>query len=447
MGDVNIIRDSWLSVTELNGRIRDLLEDGLPFIRVEAEISDLRAPPSGHLYFTLVDAESRIRAVVWRTTKRRLPVEPRSGDLVQITGRIAVYSPRGEYQLVVDAMQPVGSGDTRQSLLLLHARLSAEGLFDESRKKKLPLLPETIGVVTSKTGAAIQDIIRVLDDRFANYHLVLSPTLVQGDQAPAMIAAAMDRLVADGRSKVIICGRGGGSAEDLAAFNSEEVVRAIARSPIPVISAVGHEVDNSLADLAADCRAATPSAAAEQVLPEKVALEAKLQTINQQLGQAGKQNLRQQQNRLDLLGKRLQHPAQKIAHARLRCDDLGLRMFDAANSTLQPRQNRLTALTERLTNWPQNRFFTLLHTRLFHLQQQLQKNSQLLFTNRDKRHKALHDRLHAVSPQGVLQRGYAIVQDDEGRVIMDSSTLKAGDVIHTRLAKGTLTANITKTEA
>jgi exodeoxyribonuclease VII large subunit len=440
------IQDGWLSVTELNEKVRHLLEDGLPFIRVEAEISDLRAPPSGHLYCTLVDDESRIRAIVWRTTRRRLPAEPRSGERVQITGRIAVYAPRGEYQIIIEGMRPVGSGDGRQRLLLLHARLSAEGLFAEQIKKQLPLLPQTIGVVTAKTGAALQDIIRVLDDRFPNYHLLLSPSLVQGENAPEAIAAALDRLVDDGRSQVIICGRGGGSAEDLAAFNSELVVRAIARSPIPVISAVGHEVDQTLADLAADVRAPTPSAAAERVLPEKALLKARIETIHRQLTLAAEQKLQQQHSRLAPLIKRLVHPSQKISHARLRCDDLTLRLFEAANFLFQPARQKLAGLKERLANWPKNRYFALHQNRLTHNRQQLQQNCRQSRQRKQERLNALTARLQAVSPQGVLERGYAIIQDEQGQILRDGSRLKTNDRIHARLAHGKLTAAIIKTK-
>jgi exodeoxyribonuclease VII large subunit len=440
------IQNSWLSVTELNEKIRNLLEDGLPLVRLEAEISDLRAPPSGHLYFTLIDAESRIRAVVWRTTRRRLPFDPSSGELVQITGRIAVYPPRGEYQIVVEGMKPVGSGDERQRMMLLYARLTAEGLFDDATKKELPVLPQTIGVVTSKAGAALHDITRVLDDRFPNYHLILSPTLVQGEQAPALIAAALDRLVDDGRSQVIICGRGGGSAEDLAAFNSEEVVRAIARSPIPIISAVGHEVDQTLADLVADLRAPTPSAAAERVMPEKALLKARIAAIHRQLTLAMEQKLERKQSKLTQIKRGLLHPAQKINNSRMRCDDLTQRLFDAAHNLFQPGQKKLTELKQRMANWSENRYFALHQTRLAYCRQQLQQNGHRFTQHKHAQYSPLLGRLQAVSPQKVLQRGYAIIQDGDGHIVMDGKQLKPGAIIHAQLAQGKLSATVTQTE-
>lgn len=441
-----LIQESWLSVTQLNESVRHLLEEGLAFVRVEAEISDLRAPPSGHLYCSLIDGESRVRAVVWRTTRRRLPMEPRAGERVRITGRVAVYAPRGEYQIVIEGMTPAGSGSERQRLLLLHARLAAEGLFDPGRKRPLPLLPEIIGLVTSQEGAALQDIIRVLDDRYPNTHLLLSPTLVQGSQAPEQIALALDRLVQDGRAQVIICGRGGGSSEDLAAFNSEEVVRAIARSPIPVISAVGHEVDHTLADLAADVRAATPSAAAEQVIPEKRLIQAQLTTLYNRLIATFQRNRERENHRLQALNARLVHPTQTINQLRLRCDDLSERLFEAADTLPPPLRQSLDTLKRRLTNWTKSRYFSLHALRYRHDQQQLERYGNLFLQRKREKLQTLTRRLQAVSPQEVLQRGYAIIQDGQGRILTHAGVLKPGDTLRARLARGTVTATVTHTE-
>ncbi|MBF0446782.1 MAG: exodeoxyribonuclease VII large subunit [Magnetococcales bacterium] len=438
------IQNGWLSVSELNEKIRDLLEEGLSFIRVEAEISELRAPPSGHLYCTLIDGESRIRAVIWRTTRIRLSTEPRSGDRVQISGRIAVYAPRGEYQVIIEGLKPVGSGDERQRFILLHARLAAEGIFSPEKKKLLPLLPTIIGIVTSKTGAALQDILRVLDDRFSNLHIILSPTLVQGDSAPEEIAWALRRLAEDGRAEVIICGRGGGSAEDLSAFNSETVVRAIANSPIPVISAVGHEVDQTLADLAADRRAATPSAAAEQVIPEKIVLMAQLKSLHRQLIQAAQQQMERHVGRLNLLRKQLIHPTQRINQARLRSDELTERLFAAAQSGNQPLRKKLADLTARLENWPKSRYFGLYNSQLNQFRQQLSKCAPLMISNRKTQLAAQIQQLSAVSPQAVLNRGYAIVLDNQGRIVRDASEMRCGQIIQAQLANGRLTAKITQ---
>ncbi|WP_130472584.1 exodeoxyribonuclease VII large subunit [Candidatus Magnetaquicoccus inordinatus] len=220
-GGDGLSAERWLTVSQLNEQIRQLLEGGLPFVRVRGEISDLHQPASGHLYFTLLDAQSRIRAVVWRASRARLRVIPKSGDSVLITGRMALYPPRGEYQLIVEALQPAGAGSERERFLQLFARLQGEGLFAEARKRPLPFLPSCIGIVTSATGAAIHDMVRVLEQRVSGYHLLLSPARVQGEGADRELVEALQRLWRDGRAEVIICGRGGGSAEDLAAFNSD----------------------------------------------------------------------------------------------------------------------------------------------------------------------------------------------------------------------------------
>ncbi|MBF0126979.1 MAG: exodeoxyribonuclease VII large subunit, partial [Magnetococcales bacterium] len=257
-----------LTVTQLNEGIREILEEGFPYLQVRGEITDWKIHPSGHIYFSLMDTQSRIRAVVWRGNRARIATLPKAGDAVLVTGRIAVYTPRGEYQLIVEGLRLDGAGGEREKMRLLHARLSAEGVFDQARKRPIPFLPAAIGVVTSASGAALHDISRTLERRFPSCHLILAHARVQGEGAPEEIVLALERLIVDGRAEVIICGRGGGSVEDLAAFNSELLLRAIAASPVPVISAVGHEVDLTLADLVADWRAATPSAAAERVLPE-----------------------------------------------------------------------------------------------------------------------------------------------------------------------------------
>ncbi|MBF0340630.1 MAG: exodeoxyribonuclease VII large subunit, partial [Magnetococcales bacterium] len=287
-----------LTVSQLNEEIRYLLEEGYPYLQVRGEITDWKMAPSGHIYFSLMDAQARIRAVIWKATRFRITALPRSGDAVIVTGRISVYPPRGEYQLVVEGLRPDGAGGEREKLLLLHARLAAEGLFEPGRKRPLPLLPRAVGVVTSASGAAIHDITRTLDRRFPGYHLILVHARVQGEGAPEEIVRALRRLAEDGRAEVILCGRGGGSAEDLAAFNSEIVVRAIAASPMPVISAVGHEIDTTLADLVADARASTPSAAAEMILPEADMLLARLNNCASRLQTAMNHRARSRQERL-----------------------------------------------------------------------------------------------------------------------------------------------------
>ncbi|MBF0425549.1 MAG: exodeoxyribonuclease VII large subunit [Magnetococcales bacterium] len=438
--------DEPLTVSELNGRIRDLLEGSYPYVRVRGEIADLRRPPSGHIYFTLIDADSQIRSVVWRTTVRRLPLSPRVGDAVLVTGRVSVYLPRGEYQLVVEGMLPRGAGDERERLLRLHALLAAEGLFAEARKRPLPFLPEVIGVVTSTAGAAIHDIMRVLDQRFPGYHLLLAHAQVQGAAAPEEIAAALDRLNADARAAVIICGRGGGSAEDLAAFNSELVVRAIARSRAPVISAVGHEVDITLADLVADWRCATPSAAAERVLPEKRLLHDQLQVLQERLILATHHLLRQQHERVRLQRARLRDPRRHLEHSRQRCDEAVERLRRALHARLLDRRGRLAQLQERLLAWREGRYLPFWRQRIaIDLTRLLRAGPEVIHA-RGERLAALHARLLVLSPQATLKRGFAIVRDDQGQLVRDSDAVRPGDAIALTLARGGMQARVTRCE-
>lgn len=435
----------WLNVTQLNERVRDLLEDALPYVRVRGEISDLRQPGSGHIYFTLLDEKSRIRAVIWRGNRHRLRIRPRAGEAVQITGRIAVYPPRGEYQIIVEGMQPGGAGSERERLLQLHDRLKAEGLFETTRKKPLPFLPHYIGVVTSSSGAAIHDIKRGLENRFPGYYqLLIENTRVQGDGAAEEMIAALKNLIQDGRAEVIICGRGGGSAEDLAAFNHEQWVRTIADSPIPIVSAVGHEIDWTLSDWVADARAATPTAAAEKIMPDKNKLLATLNNLQQRLTQAARISIQQQRHTVKLWQQRLIHPRRSIELFRVRCDELTQRLLPAMQRSLQQHQQPLHNLNRRLSAWAQGSTISMNHHRLQHAQQGLQQSLRRYLQHKRKQHDELDTRLTSVSPLTVLQRGYAIVYDQQGRLPRDTSTLQTGETLRVVLAQGELQAVITQ---
>lgn len=437
----------WLSVTKLNEQIRDLLEDALPFVRVRGEISDLRQPSSGHLYFTLVDEKSRIRAVIWRGNRQRIRMLPRSGDAVQATGRIAVYPPRGEYQLIIEGMQSGGGGSERERLLQLFARLKAEGLFAAERKKTLPFLPEVIGVVTSASGAAIHDIQRGLERRFPGYcTLVVEPARVQGEGAAAEIVAALKRLIEDGRSQVIICGRGGGSAEDLSAFNSEAVVRAIAASPVPVVSAVGHEVDWTLADWVADVRASTPTAAAERVMPEKKVLLANLEGLRRRLFQAALQVVQQKRHVVKQMQHRLIHPQRKIEFFRMRCDELTQRLLSVEHRLFLRRRQRLLDLTDRLSGWAKGSSMAVLRARLEHAREGLGRAVWHHLAHHRGRYKRFDAQLYSVSPLAVLKRGYAIIYDQHGMTPRDSAALHVGEKLRVVLAQGEVEAVITRLE-
>jgi exodeoxyribonuclease VII large subunit len=336
------------TVSQLTGEIKTLLEKNFEHIWVEGEISNFRQPTSGHLYFTLKDESSQLRAVMFRMQNRLLKFEPEDGLQVVCYGRLTVYDPRGEYQIVVDHLEPKGLGALQLAFEQLKEKLSGEGLFDPARKRPLPTLPQKIGIVTSPTGAAIRDILQIIDRRFANVHILLYPVRVQGPGAAQEIAQAIDELGQWPGLEVMIVGRGGGSLEDLWAFNEEGVARAIHRSPVPVISAVGHEIDFTIADFVADLRAPTPSAAAELVIGNKLELVQNLENLVWRLNQMVRTTLESWQERLGSLIHRLTDPRKRIADQRLRLDDFSSRLATSMQQGLGRRSERLGSKRESL---------------------------------------------------------------------------------------------------
>ena len=301
-----------LTVTALNDIIKDILEGAFPGLWVEGEISNFKIYTSGHIYFTLKDADSQVRGVMWKGNRKYLRFTPKDGDKVIIRGRISVYNKRGEYQLVAETMEPKGMGALQAAFEELKKKLGAEGLFDAARKKPLPAIAWSVGIVTSPTGAAVRDMIRTLNRRFPGLRIVLNPSPVQGEGSAAKIARAIEELNEYGQVDVIIAGRGGGSLEDLWAFNEEVVARAIAASRIPVVSAVGHEVDFTIADFVADVRASTPTAAAEMVAPEKAALERRIAELARKLRLEIRDRLEAESQFVDDLMGRLTTTSRKL---------------------------------------------------------------------------------------------------------------------------------------
>ena len=385
-----------LTVSELTHGVRDLLENAYPSVWVQGEISNFVAHRSGHWYFTLKDQGASLSAAMFRGQNRRVRFEPEHGMDVVCRGRISVYPPRGNYQLIVDRIEPQGVGALQLAFEQLHQRLGAEGLFDRDRKRPLPRLPVRIGIVTSPTGAAIRDMLRVLSERFRPLEIRLAPTRVQGEGAAAEIAAALDLLNRDARVDVILCGRGGGSLEDLWAFNEEVVARAIARSAIPVISAVGHEVDVTIADLVADARAATPSNAAELVVPVRAELDGWLADLTRRLGLAAGRDVDRRRQLSVQLGRRLVDPRRYVQIQAQRKDELTARLGRAQRVKLSAARGE---------------------------------------------HGQRAARLHALSPLGVLARGYAIATAD-GQPLLSVDNVSPGDRIQVRLHEGTLGCSV-----
>ena len=414
-----------LSVSELTRRLQEVLEERFPAVWVEGEISNYRLYGSGHAYFTLKDAESQIRAVLFRNRGRRIKFEPADGLHVMAFGSIEVYPQRGEYQLVIELLEPKGLGALQLAFDQLKTRLAAEGLFEQARKRELPRFPRKIGVVTSPSGAAIRDILRVIGRRFGDLHIVIAPCRVQGDGAAEEIVQGIRDLNALGGVDVIIVGRGGGSLEDLWAFNEEAVARAIAASKVPVVSAVGHEVDYTIADFVADLRAPTPSAAAELVVREKQAVVESLAQLRARLERFAARPLRDLERRVDELTARLRREMRNEvgrAHHRLALATRALRASDPVARMARDR-HRLETL--------QSRMATLIHRR------------------RDRARYALQTavgRLDSLSPLAVLGRGYSLTRTPAGEIVHSPAQVRVGDPIRVLLQRGSLDAQVTETK-
>ncbi|MBA5875879.1 MAG: exodeoxyribonuclease VII large subunit [Nitrospira sp. CR1.2] len=428
-----------LSVSEVTRLIRESLEDQFREVWVEGEISNLRAPTSGHLYFTLKDAQSQLRGVLFRSGAARLRFAPQEGLSVVARGRISVYEPRGEYQLIVDALEPKGLGAWQLAFEQLKERLAAEGLFEEARKRPLPAFPRTVGVVTSPTGAAIRDIVAVLRRRCPVVDILVAPVPVQGEGAGAHIAAAIRALNEMSQVDVLIVGRGGGASEDLWAFNDEEVVRAIAQSRVPVVSAVGHEIDITLADFAADYRAPTPSAAAEAVVPVLDEMLARLDELNGRLRRLLDTGMQMQRHRLDRLIGGLGEMRFRVQAQAQHLDDL----HDRATRSLTERltaQHR--AVVERrhalLSLGPHSRIRAAL-VLLPQLSRRLEQEARRGIVSRRQSVAARVAALDALSPLAILSRGFSILRTvSEGRMVRRASDVAVGQQVQARLAEGQL---------
>lgn len=428
-----------LTVSQLTALLRDRVESGFPDVWVEGEVSNLRCPASGHVYLTLKDAQCQLRAVLFRSSALRLRFALREGLQVIVRGRLTVYEPRGEYQAVLDYLEPKGVGALQLALEQLKAKLAAEGLFDDARKRPLPFLPRRIGLVTSPSGAAIRDMLVVLNRRCPALQIVIAPVPVQGEGAAPLIAEAIAWLGASGLVEVMIVGRGGGSLEDLWCFNEEVVVRAIAASPVPVISAVGHEIDYTLADFAADYRAPTPSAAAEAVVPVWRDLCRDVVDLHDRQVRAMRVGLSQARHRVVQAGQvlaRLLRPVQRQAQ---RLDDLAGRLQIRLKETLTMLRHRLLTGRHALSlASPMAR----VRSGLVVLPQYVKRLEQRMLgslASRRQAARALLGALDGLSPLAILARGYSIIQTvPEGTVVKHAKEVTAGDEIQARLADGRL---------
>lgn len=385
-----------ISVGALVACIQDIIEDNFVEVLVQGELSNVAQPASGHCYFTLKDSKAQIRCALFRGQRRALRFDPSEGMAVICRGRVSIYPQRGDLQLIVESMEPEGIGSLQLAFEQVRDKLEKEGLFAAERKRELPPFPSTIGIVTSASGAALQDILNVLRRRSAGLRVLLRPVPVQGEGAAEKIAAAIAELNAEGSADVLVVGRGGGSREDLWAFNEEAVARAIAASNMPVISAVGHEVDLSIADLVADLRAPTPSAAAELVVQNRLELERHLDQLSLRLARTFRAHLTLSWNRLEGLEKRLKAPAQRVREQRKQYQNLLHRLQQAARICHQGKVRELANLSARLDS---------------------------------------------LSPLAVLGRGYAIVRKQPaGELVYAAAELTPGDELSIRLSRGEIDA-------
>jgi exodeoxyribonuclease VII large subunit len=436
-----------LTVTELSASIRGLLENEFTNVWVEGEISNARVWNSGHLYFTLKDSASQIKGMMFRSTLRYLKFKPEDGLRVVARGKITVYDPKGEYQLLCEHMEPQGFGPLQLAFEQLKKKLQAEGLFEAARKRPLPALPRRIGLVTSIDGAALRDMVRVLRRRYPNAHLVIAATRVQGDGAASEIARALKLVARVDFVDVIIIGRGGGSLEDLWAFNEEIVARAIAASPVPVISGVGHETDVTIADFVADLRAATPSAAAELVVRRKDEFFAHIDRLGDRLENAVLNRLRRLESRLHALEARPGYSGVpgRMAFRGRHVSELTSDLRAAMRGAVAQRGRRLETTRRRLDQFDPRHRLAAIRTRLVSRDSQLMAAGKLRIGTAQTRFRASALRLDSLSPLAVLGRGYAVCWDaTRTRIIRDASTVKPGEAIRVTLEKGELGATVGK---
>ncbi len=437
------------SVSRLNSEVRAVLEGSFPLLWVEGEISNLARPASGHIYFSLKDPHAQVRCAMFRMKRQLLRFQPENGMQVLIRARVGLYEPRGEFQLIAEHMEPSGEGALQRAFEELKQRLDREGLFDTALKKPLPPIPRRIGVITSPSGAAIRDVLSVLKRRFPAIPVVLYPTQVQGAEAPQEIAE-MIRL-ADRRREcdLLILTRGGGSLEDLMAFNDEGVARAIHGLEIPIISAVGHEIDFTIADFVADRRAPTPSAAAELAVPDREELSARVGNLSRRLQTVAAQQQQLHSSGLTTLQRRLErlHPGLQLEQRQQRLDELALRLVREPKSRLQHGALQLQHLQSRLAaHAPLQRLRQMEH-RTAELRHRLIQTGNHRLHQQQQRMTAAVRTLQALSPLATLERGYSItLRQPDGAVIHTASEVKKGDRLETRLHKGRIISRVESAE-
>ncbi|HJP99799.1 MAG TPA: exodeoxyribonuclease VII large subunit [Rhodanobacteraceae bacterium] len=437
-----------LTPSALNRLVRELIEGALPMVWIEGEVCNFVRAASGHWYFSLKDAGAEVRCAMFSRENARLRFRPGNGTRVLARARVSLYEPRGTFQLILEEMEDAGEGALRRAFELMKAKLQAEGLFDEGRKRRLPAFPRRLGVITSASGAAVRDVLSVARRRFVLTEIEVLPVLVQGSEAPAQIVSMLRKAANGGRYDVLLVTRGGGSLEDLAAFNDERVARAIAASPVPVVSAVGHEIDFSICDFVADLRAPTPSAAAELILPDGDALARTLAHLEARSRHAWSRHVQAAMQRLDHGCARLnaQHPGRRLALGRERMLALRARLLRSEALVHERAAARVAKAHHRLiVRHPATRLEQL-DRRGADLARRLESAWQRATERRRQRLVELARALHAVSPLDVLKRGYAILFDESATVLRSVHDTRPGAALRARLADGELPLRVDRPE-
>lgn len=434
------------TVSRLNSEVRLTLELQFQTLWLQGEVSNFVAAASGHWYFSLKDSAAQVKCAMFKMANRNSTFRPQNGQQVLIRARISVYEPRGEYQLLAEFIESAGAGLLKQQFEQLKAKLQAEGLFDPASKKPLPAQVQRVGVITSPTGAAVRDIVTVLARRAPGIEVIIYPSQVQGDSAAAQLRNMLSTAIRRNEVDVLIIGRGGGSLEDLWCFNDEQLCRAVAACPIPIVSAVGHEIDFALTDFVADVRAPTPSAAAELVSPDQSHLLERISRLRSALFQAQRARMQQVVPKLINLSQRLLalHPKRRLEQQQQRLDELQLRLTASIKRNVLSAQQQQQYLDKSLRQLSPGKVLTQQKQYISQLQQRLKQAQQQQLKQHKQRLAQLSSQLNTVSPLATLARGYSITFDEKQQVVTSSIQLKSGDKVAIKLAEGGFDAQVTK---
>lgn len=432
------------TVSRLNREIRTVLEQGFASLILTGEISNFITPASGHWYFSLKDEKAQIKAAMWRGNNRSQSYRPENGAQVTVRARVSLYEPRGDYQLIVEHMEPAGEGQLKQEFDALKMRLAAEGLFSSAYKKPLPQNINRVGVITSATGAAIKDILTVLKRRAPQLEVIIYPAMVQGKEAHVHLINQIQLANARNEVDVLIVGRGGGSLEDLWCFNHEQLARAIYQSELPIVSAVGHEIDTTISDYVADVRAATPSAAAELVSPNTQELHSKVIELINRLNNAFKHDMADKRALATQLQHRLNlcHPRNQLNQKAQRLDELTIALQQGIRNRLYQQERTLNNLTPRLMRQSPDKKLSQASHQLMQIQTRLEQAMQHKLQHAQNSLALQASRLDSVSPLNVLARGYSITKTPQGKVVKSVDHIKTGDVLITELADGAIKSTV-----